>query len=178
MLPDLKDKLVEQDDDENLSTEVTEDDLANAWTDEFGVKYSKDRKRLLKAPKDLEKYSIRKGTKVICSEAFTDINRHEVWEPTFWGYGNNVTIKEFAGCNLISLDIPDGLLFIGESAFLGCHKLSSIYIPDSVQSIGYSAFEYCSSLTSITLPVYLKEIANRTFRLCINLSLGLYAVKC
>ena len=171
MLPDLKDKLVEQDDDENLSTEVTEDDLANAWTDEFGVKYSKDRKRLLKAPKDLEKYSIRKGTKVICSEAFTDINRHEVWEPTFWGYGNNVTIKEFAGCNLISLDIPDGLLFIGESAFLGCHKLSSIYIPDSVQSIGYSAFEYCSSLTSITLPVYLKEIANRTFRLCINLSL-------
>lgn len=32
---------------EILSTEVTEEDLANAWTDEYGVMYSKDKKRLL-----------------------------------------------------------------------------------------------------------------------------------
>lgn len=36
--------------DEELSSEVTSEDLANAWTDEFGVKYSTDRKRLFKAP--------------------------------------------------------------------------------------------------------------------------------
>ncbi len=32
-------------------TEVSEEDLANAWTDERGVKYSADKKRLLSAPK-------------------------------------------------------------------------------------------------------------------------------
>ena len=57
--------------DEDLSTEVTEEDLANSWTDEFGVKYSKDRKRLLKAPKYLKAYVIRSGTKVISDEAFS-----------------------------------------------------------------------------------------------------------
>lgn len=53
------------------STEVTEEDLANAWTDEFGVKYSPDRKRLLKAPKDIKVYKIRETTKAICNFAFS-----------------------------------------------------------------------------------------------------------
>jgi len=33
-----------------LSTKVTKEDLANAVVDEYGVKYSKDELRLLKAP--------------------------------------------------------------------------------------------------------------------------------
>ena len=53
------------------STEVINDDLRNAVEDEFGVKYSKDWKRLLKAPLGLEgEYSIRKGVKVIGNSAF------------------------------------------------------------------------------------------------------------
>ena len=53
------------------STEVTDEDLENAVKDEFGVKYSKDWKRLLKAPRNLSgKYSIRKGVKVIGDRAF------------------------------------------------------------------------------------------------------------
>ena len=53
------------------STEVTDDDLRNAVEDEFGVKYSKDWKRLLKAPESLSgKYTIRKGVKVIGNNAF------------------------------------------------------------------------------------------------------------
>ena len=55
---------------ENLSTEVTDEDLANAWVDEFGVKYSSDGKRLLWVPPDLKEYSIKKGTIVICERAF------------------------------------------------------------------------------------------------------------
>ena len=51
---------------ENLSTVVTEEDLANAWVDEFGVMYSSDRKRLLRAPRNICEYSVREGTKVIC----------------------------------------------------------------------------------------------------------------
>ena len=53
------------------STKVTKEDLKNAVEDEFGVKYSKEWKRLLKAPHGLkDEYSIRKGVKVIGNGAF------------------------------------------------------------------------------------------------------------
>ena len=58
-------------DEEVWSTEVTKEDLENAVEDEFGVKYSKDWKRLLKAPAGLKgEYSIREGVKVIGNSAF------------------------------------------------------------------------------------------------------------
>ena len=50
---------------------MAEDDLADAWTDEYGVKYSVNGKRLLKTYSTVGKYSIRKGTNVICDKAFS-----------------------------------------------------------------------------------------------------------
>lgn len=99
------------------STEVTEEDLANAVDDEFGVKYSKDWKRLLKAPAGLKgEYSIREGVKVIGNGAFA--------------FCNSITI----------INIPNSVATIGESAFLGCESLTNINIPNSVTTIGKSAF--------------------------------------
>lgn len=50
---------------------MTKEDLENAVEDEFGVKYSKDWKRLLRAPDELRgKYIIREGVKVIGEDAF------------------------------------------------------------------------------------------------------------
>ena len=102
------------------STEVTDEDLENAVEDEFGVKYSKDWKRLLKAPAELNgKYSIRKGVKVI---------------------GNNA----FGLCTSInSIEIPNSVTNIGECAFSSCESLTSINIPNSVASIGEGTFGYC-----------------------------------
>ena len=59
LLPDYKSILIEEAESEDLSTEVTEEDLANAWTDEFGVKYSRDRKRLLKASDSIKEYVLK-----------------------------------------------------------------------------------------------------------------------
>ena len=102
------------------STEVTDEDLENAVEDEFGVKYSKDWKRLLKAPAELNgKYSIRKGVKVI---------------------GNNA----FGLCTSInSIEIPNSVTNIGECAFSSCESLTSINIPNSVASIGEGTFWEC-----------------------------------
>ena len=99
------------------STEVTDEDLKNAVEDEFGVKYSRDWKRLLKAPAELNgKYSIRKGVKVI---------------------GNNA----FGLCTSInSIEIPNSVTNIGECAFSSCESLTSINIPNSVASIGEGTF--------------------------------------
>ena len=50
----------------DMSTEATNAELNEAITDEFGVKYSKDGRKLLKAPKELkDTYSV--GCPVLCS---------------------------------------------------------------------------------------------------------------
>lgn len=99
------------------STKVTRDDLENAVKDEFGVKYSKDWKRLLKAPKNLKgHYSIREGVKVIGNYAFElcrSINR---------------------------IDIPDSVTNIGNNAFYGCRSLTNIKIPNCVTNIEDNVF--------------------------------------
>ena len=102
------------------STEVTKEDLKNAVEDEFGVKYSKDWKRLLKAPRSLRgEYSIKKGVKVIGNCAF-DLCR-----------------------SLTIINIPNSVTTIGNCAFWGCDYLISINIPNSVTTIGKSAFSDC-----------------------------------
>ena len=112
---------------EILSTKVTDEDLENAWIDEYRVKYSADRKRLLWAPRDIEEYAIRKGTKVVCDEAF------------------------FCCIALTSIHIPNSITSIGNSAFSFCKALTSIHIPNSVTSIGNGTFNECEALKSITV---------------------------
>ena len=114
---------------EVLSTEVTEEDIKNGIQDEFGVMYSKDGERLLKATQNLSgHYMIKEGTKVICNNAFC------------W-------------CrSLTSINIPDSVTSIGNEAFSWCESLTSIIIPKSVTSIGNEAFSWCESLTSINIP--------------------------
>ena len=145
---------------EEWSTEVTEEDLKNAVEDEFGVKYSKDWKRLLWAPGELNgKYSIREGVKVIGDNAFW-------WCRSLISINipNSVTtigIEAFLECeSLISINIPNSVTMIGEGAFWGCESLISINIPNSVTMIGEGAFCKCKSLTNITIPSSIVTISN------------------
>ena len=130
---------------EDLSTKVTWEELKEAFVDEWGVKYSKDGRKLLKAPKKLDGiYSIRKGTKIICEEAFR-------WSKTI-------------GCLFLnSLVIPDSVTNIGDYAFWGCKSLKSLVIPDSVTHIGNGAFKACSSLKSLVIPASVGNIIGNPF---------------
>ena len=50
---------------------MKEEDKKDAWTDEYGVQYSKDGKKLLKCTdRGLKNYTIRQGTRSICDHAF------------------------------------------------------------------------------------------------------------
>ena len=114
---------------EDLSTKATEEELKDAYIDDRGVKYSKDGRKLLKAPTTLSgTYSIKKTTEIICDRAFFDC------------------------LNLTSISIPNSVKVIGEWAFAGCSLLSSIDIPNSVISIGNIAFAGCLSLKYISIP--------------------------
>ena len=114
---------------EDLSTKATEEELKDAYIDDRGVKYSKDGRKLLKAPTTLSgTYSIKKTTEIICDRAFFDC------------------------INLTSISVPNSVRNIGEWAFAGCSLLSSIDIPNSVISIGNNAFAGCLSLKYISIP--------------------------
>ena len=114
---------------EYLSTKATEEELKDAYIDDRGVKYSKDGRKLLKAPTTLSgTYSIKKTTEIICDRAFFDC------------------------INLTSISVPNSVKNIGEWAFAGCSLLSSIDIPNSVISIGNNAFAGCLSLKYISIP--------------------------
>ena len=117
MLLDYKQKLVEI----NLSTKVEDEDLANAWEDEYGAKYSPDRKRLLKfsSDRELTNYAILEGTEIICDCAFEECS----------------ALKE--------ITIPNSVTSIGDNAFDSCSALKEITIPNSVTSIGNCAFYGC-----------------------------------
>ena len=152
---------------EDLSTKATDEELREAFVDEWGVKYSKDGRKLLQAPKELNlngTYSIKEGVRIICDHAFEDC---------FFLTGivipDGVTfIGEFAfnACFFLrSVVIPDGVTFIGDYAFMGC-SLEEVAIPDSVTSIGDHAFEDCSSLTGIVIPDGVTFIGDCAFSSC------------
>lgn len=62
-----------------------------------------------------------------------------------------------------TVNLPDGLTSVGDSAFLTFESLKSIKIPDSVTHIGNDAFYQCTSLEAITLPSSLMSIGSYAF---------------
>ena len=155
---------------EDLSTKATDEELREAFVDEWGVKYSKNGRKLLKAPYELNgTYSIKEGVRIICDKAFL-----------FCSSLNDIVIPDgvtsigneaFNRCgSLTSFVIPNGVTSIGDSAFAGCRSLSNIAIPDSVTSIGTWTFCGCESLTNIAIPDSVTRIGNNAFCYCKSLS--------
>jgi len=66
---------------------------------------------------------------------------------------------------MMTIEIPDSVIKIGERAFQGCAGLRDIKIPDSVVKMGEQAFTE-SGLTSISLPDDLKKVPDDAFERC------------
>ena len=132
---------------EDLSTETTEEELKEAFVDEWGVKYSKDGRKLLEVSGKLSgAYSVKESTRIICDEAF------------------------YCCRSLSEIVIPSSVTSIGKGAFLRCHSLSEIVIPSNVTSIGDSAFSWCRSLSEIVIPSSVTSIGDWAFSWCSSLS--------
>lgn len=126
-----------------LPTYILDGEKDMGWTDEYGVMYSQDGKRLLDAPSDIKEYAIRKGTQVICDYAFgrTEISR---------------------------ISFPDSVLVIGDKAFKECQKLTSILLPPALREIGDCSFEY-TGLRDIEIPNGVLVMGDGAFRECYRL---------
>ena len=155
---------------EDLSTKRTEEELKEAFVDEWGAKYSKDGRKLLKVPRELSgAYSVKEGTRIICDNAFSwcrslsDI----VIPDSVSSIGNGA----FNSCSSLSnIVIPDSVTSIGDCAFDWCRSLSKVVIPDSVTSIGNGAFSSCYFLSDIVIPSSVTSIGDNAFEWCYSLS--------
>lgn len=110
----------------NIITSYTDEDLANAYTDTYGIVYSADKKRLLKGC-FVENYEVLQGTEIICDSAFQCTN-------------------------IESIILPDSILAIGVCAFANNERLSEIEIPQNVVHLANNnPFGGCTSLKSIKM---------------------------
>ena len=102
---------------EDLSTNPTEEELKEALVDEWGVKYSKDGRKLLDVALNFRGvYSVKEGTKIICDMAFKSCS------------------------SLAEVVIPNSVTSIGDRAFCGCRSLTEVVIPNSVVCINGNPF--------------------------------------
>lgn len=125
--------------------EDTINSTEGVWVDKYGVTYSADLRCLIKAPAELEEYTVLDGTQIISKGAFSAKTV------------NDSTRK------LKSIILPDSLEAIESFAFAGNKLLKSIAIPDNVYSIGQGAFMLCEELNSIHLPNRITVIPEDTF---------------
>lgn len=78
-----------------------------------------------------------------------------------------IAAKAFFGSRFLEeVNLPEGLISIGDSAFSGCTALKSITVPSTLKSIGNEAFSGCERATGLTVPVGVTSIGYRSFYNC------------
>lgn len=90
-------------------------DFVNTWIDEVGAKHSAYKKKLLSAP-NLERYKIKRGTEIVCDNAFCHYY------------------------SLKSVTIPETVIEIGDYSFSGCRSFINMQKLSQIAIIGENAF--------------------------------------
>lgn len=71
---------------------------------------------------------------------------------------------------ITSVQLPDSLQKIGNSAFEFCKELKEITFPEGLTTIDDLAFYYCTQLENVVLPENLKFLGNSAFYACTSLT--------
>ena len=87
----------------------------------------------------------------------------------YYSYSDNSGYHSFHP-NLREVELPEGLSYIGASAFCDSPELTEVKIPSTVTKIEQSAFSRCTGLTKIELPPQLEEVGYSSFYGCSGLT--------
>ncbi|GEM_PF-6677867 len=137
-------KIEERELEANLITEVRNVDFVNSCIDQYGVLYSKDKKKLIRGDKNLVFYTINNECVTICDNAFNSCK------------------------SLKKINIPNSVIKIGKYAFSDCSALTEFFLPISIEYIDDYAFNGCTSLVKISFSEPI-DIGKRIFNNCCNL---------
>ena len=162
---------------EPLRSNVTDDDIENSFTDELGIRFSNDRKRLIKFPEELavKQYEVPQGIEVICDWAFSKKSKRGI---IGIDYPNAIILPEslrmigFAafGCLPIStMIIPENVEYIEDYAFAGSESLKEIKLSSNCNYLGKHAFYNCMNLIDVYLPPKIEIIEEGLFCGCESL---------
>ena len=164
--------------------------LGQVWTDNRGVKYSADKKRLINASEITGTYIVNPETEYIDSYAFQQNSKIErvilpkklkkIGNHAFQvcPYLNRIEFHDgvseidecaFGGCVLTEVYLPNGLHRISDALFSSCTNLLYVQIPKNVTSIGAHAFSDCHSLQYMVIPDNVSTIGDLAFRWCKSL---------
>ena len=72
------------------------------------------------------------------------------------------------GVNSEDAEIPSNIISICEWGFYGYDRLETLNIPDGVKFIGYSAFANCTSLMTVNIPKSVLVVGYDAFMGCVN----------
>ena len=92
--------------------------------------------------------------------AFANEGNLRISTDEYWDY-----LREY----IRTIHIPEGIVRIGDYAFLDCFNLTQVTFPDSLRSIGKGAFSECKLLMNITLPDHLQDLGDYAFWHCYSL---------
>ncbi len=82
----------------------------------------------------------------------------------------DATLAALIGRTITEIEIPSGVVTVGDYAFFNCGYLTSVLIPTSVRFIGIAAFSSCMRLASIDIPNNVIQIKTNAFSNCFALT--------
>ena len=146
-------------------------DPANPWLEAVdGVLFLKDKSTLVKYPmgKNATIYQVPDEVKTIGDWAFSDAILSQIDLPEgLVEIGNDA----FYDCECLTvIKFPSTLRLIGRSAFGWCDKIESLSFPEGVTDIPSFVASFCKELQRIDLPSTIESIDSYAFSNCHNLS--------
>ena len=93
---------------------------------------------------------------------------------TFRGVPEGIYEGALEGTQITNIELPEGMKYIENEAFINCEMLTSVILPNTITRIGEykgdaNVFANCIALKSINLPVSLELIGVGSFMNCTNL---------
>jgi len=101
-----------------------------------------------------------------CNPSFPIVNPISARRRDF--HVRNGVVFSYTGSNEHVI-IPDGVTYIGQSAFIGNQYVRTVYIPQGVSTIGRFAFAHASFLEAINIPDSVTYIGESAFDWCESL---------